>query len=173
MSKPTVNRKRCIALGNMLKLAPQRHDQQHYLEVKPKNECGTVGCVAGWSWLWKNEIVSIELDGTMTWPESALVERTMYRNGHDVIVRTLLAHIPWDRSYQTVGAEWLGLNDDAAQALFIRTAGWYRAEELAVEVLLRLGDGRFTNGTLTSRSVDDLARELGHSPRPNLNDYGN
>lgn len=166
-----VEQERCTALANMLRLAPQRHNQQIYLDEKPKNECGTTGCVAGWSWLWKNEIVSIALDGTMTWPENAMAARTVCRHGRQITLRSLTANVPFGARYVNDGAEWLGLDDDAASALFIRTARWYRAEELAIEVLMRLGDGRLDNDTLTERSVDRLARELGHYPRPNINSY--
>lgn len=138
-------RARAGALGAMLTAAPYRHNQKVWGGAKPKNECGTSACVAGWSLLARRGIVTIAEDGVMTWDPAAMED--LYgrdehnpEDGHgsfDTLWRDGFA------DYARVeGMDWLGLSYDASYTLFVRTLEVERSDEVAREMLRRIADGR-------------------------------
>lgn len=137
-----VHRRHCTALANMLAANPHRHNQTVWLTPNETNECGTAGCAAGWAALAQLGLIEIGDDGTMTWEDDALLpwfysleQRTLYSESRDV-------------GAKENGRKWLGLSPAAAYALFITTTEFMQPEELAVEVLRRLGDGRLSERDL-------------------------
>ncbi len=126
-------RERCRRLGLMLDARPERHDQELYLDAKPENECGTVGCVAGWGRLWSDGLVDIGPDGHMSWSSDL---------GNAVGT--------WFGSHG-IAKKWLSLEEQAAHHLFLTTLDYTFSEDgddvargperLAVAVLAAIGAG--------------------------------
>lgn len=154
-------RDRALALANMLEANPYRHRQRDWGKPKEKNPCGTTACLAGWSQLAKRGIVTIELDGTMTYDEANLG-----RVGDQIQWRSdLVSYSTAERQVPTLwraafghttnkeGQEWLGLSDSLAYTLFVQTADSIitNKEAVALELLRRLADGRL------SRRRDDVS----------------
>lgn len=147
-------RERRTALANMLRARPERHDQSVWGDSKPENECGTVGCAAGWAKLAKAGIVTIAPDGEMTWDEDAMIrdwdgQRTLWRSdGGDNAFRE--------------GQEWLGLGSEVANYLFDQTVSLLDPEEVAVEMLQRLGDGRLGAAEMSNSQWVSFLRDIDH-----------
>lgn len=130
-------RDRATGMANMLAARPERHDQGLYLNVEPENECGTTGCVAGWSTLALNGRVTIQVDGAMTWQP----EQAVYDEDEDEDLA--------DNAFEG-GQEWLGLTRASAWVLFLGTSN-----DAAIRILRRLGDGRLSPD-FTQADVRDL-----------------
>lgn len=159
-------RERAGAMANMLERNPQRHNQRRWGTVEPENECGTVGCIAGWGTLAHKGIVTIAPDGEMTWAPEALGSvasaRSEYRHDYaddDLAVPTLW-RARFENNAETNGRLWFGLSNDAAHALFQATVMCSRPNLAAIAVLRRLADGRLSRGFyLTSAQMDRMVTE--------------
>lgn len=127
-------RDRATALANMLTLRPERHNQRTFGAVKPQNECGTVACIAGWAGMAKAGLVTIALDGQMTWDHKVpFVFYDGKGSRHEVGTLYDRAVV---RSAEDAGREWLGLSLNAASTLFFTFD-----ETVVIEVLRRVGAG--------------------------------
>jgi hypothetical protein len=142
-------RARAGALGAMLTAAPYRHNQYTWGGVKQENECGTAACAAGWSLLAKRGIVTIARDGAMTFDTTQLgsmYDRDEFDSDEAYQRAAKREHTLWrDEFYSEAedeGADWLGLSFAAAKVLFVHTTNVTHSNEVARELLLRIGDGR-------------------------------
>lgn len=167
-------RARAAALGTMLTVAPYRHNQATWGTVRPENECGTAACAAGWSLLAGRGIVTIAADGGMTWDPAKLgaeEDRSWYSSDdlyEDAVERE---HTLWRDEFgdeaEREGRQWLGLSFDAANTVFLRTLDSIRPNEIARELLLRVGDGRLgewldgeIHFSMTGWELSDIAAGL-------------
>jgi len=116
---PEVYQERARRLAAMLDARPERLEMSSWTRPESKNECGTTACVAGWAVIWSRGAVDIGPDGTMTWSKDADLWCTYPHH-----------------SYERDGAQFLGLTDTGATALFFGAD-----EETAVDVLRQLGSG--------------------------------
>lgn len=150
-------RQRAGAMTNMLTVAPQRHNQRVYGGVKPANECGTTGCVAGWGLLAARGVVTIEPDGAMTWEPGELETGAGY---------TTLWRPEYDDRAWAEGREWFGLNDELASLIFEDTLYLNNPAAGALAVLRRLADGRVSrHDILTLDDVEMFLREDAEAAR--------
>lgn len=159
-------RERAGAMANMLEKNPRRHNQRRWGTVEPRNECGTVGCIAGWGTLARKGIVTIAADGEMTWAPEALgpvaSARSEYR--HDYAKEDLAVPTLWRSRFENHaednGRLWFGLSHDAAHALFQTTVLCTRPNAAAIAVLRRLADGRLDRGfRLSAPEINRMVAE--------------
>lgn len=163
-------RDRTTALLNMLVANAYRHNQKQWGMPKEANPCGTTCCVAGWGLLANRGIVTIALDGEMSWDEKDMgrADEDMRFSWDADHMSDAQLQVPtlWRASYghdaRGEGAEWLGLSKNVAYALFEATADDSlvtpaNQEAVAVEMLRRLVDGRIDrNGRVADSDVQAI-----------------
>lgn len=151
-----VYRERATALANMLTLRPERHEQETFVSPKLENECGTVACVAGWSALAYAGVVTIALNGEMTWTEDGMHTLSWWdTERHESVPMQTLYDGGIAGAAERTGRKWLGLSREAAGALF-----YTMTEQVAVEVLRGLGDGRLDRRRMDGLDIANIYAEL-------------